>query len=173
MFRRKSTAITRTASIVIVIVLVVAAAAGVVYYSTLSSSSTTQLHLLGDLSRQSSVQTLTIDAAAWPIDNLNQLYALSELPWPNWLTYTVYQPLVFANETAEYGNREHPVSSGPRQQLDRLPRREDLHIQPEAGTSSSRTATRSTPTTSGRRSTGSTTSLATARPGWSPMTSST
>ena len=41
---------------------------------------------------------------AWPIDNLNQLYALSELPWPNWLTYTVYQPLVFANETAEYGN---------------------------------------------------------------------
>ena len=50
------------------------------------------------------MKTLTIDASAWPIDNLNQLYALSELPWPNWLTYTVYQPLVFANETAEYGN---------------------------------------------------------------------
>jgi peptide/nickel transport system substrate-binding protein len=49
------------------------------------------------------VQTLSIDAAAWPIDNLNQLYAVSELPWPNWLTYTVYQPLVSVNETAEYG----------------------------------------------------------------------
>jgi peptide/nickel transport system substrate-binding protein len=29
---------------------------------------------------------------------------VSELPWPNWLTYTVYQPLVSVNETAEYGN---------------------------------------------------------------------
>jgi ABC-type transport system substrate-binding protein len=105
LFRRKSTAITRTASIAIVIVLVVAAAAGVVYYSTLSKSSTTSsTSSSSSSSSSSSVQTLTIDAAAWPIDNLNQLYALSELPWPNWLTYTVYQPLVFANETAEYGN---------------------------------------------------------------------
>ena len=45
---------------------------------------------------------MAIDEWVWPIDDLNQLYALSELPWPNWLTYTVYQPLVSVNETAEY-----------------------------------------------------------------------
>jgi peptide/nickel transport system substrate-binding protein len=51
-----------------------------------------------------SVDTLTIDEWLWPIDDLNQLDALSELPWPNYLTYTVYQPLVSVNETAEYHN---------------------------------------------------------------------
>jgi peptide/nickel transport system substrate-binding protein len=47
-----------------------------------------------------SVDTLTIDEWVWPIDDLNQLYF--ELPWPNWQTFTVYQPLVTVDETAEY-----------------------------------------------------------------------
>src|SRR5271154_5403794 len=72
--------------------------------STVSSSSATGSSILSTSSAQSSfVQTLSIDSANWPIDNLNQLYSLSELPWPNWLTYTVYQPLISVNETAEYG----------------------------------------------------------------------
>lgn len=33
---------------------------------------------------------------------MNQLYSLGELPWPNWLTYTVYQSLTTVNETAEF-----------------------------------------------------------------------
>jgi peptide/nickel transport system substrate-binding protein len=49
-----------------------------------------------------SVQNLAIDEWIWTIDNLNQLDALSELPWPNWLTYTVYQPLVSVDLTSEY-----------------------------------------------------------------------
>jgi peptide/nickel transport system substrate-binding protein len=32
---------------------------------------------------------------------LNQLYAVSEVPWPDWQLYTVYQPLVSVNSTAE------------------------------------------------------------------------
>jgi len=34
---------------------------------------------------------------------LNQLYAVSSLPWPNWLEDTVYQPLIGVNQTSEYG----------------------------------------------------------------------
>lgn len=44
-----------------------------------------------------------IDDANWPEDDLNQLYAVSSLPWPNWLEDTVYQPLIGVNETSEYG----------------------------------------------------------------------
>ena len=33
---------------------------------------------------------------------MNQLYALFESPWPDWLEDTVYQPLVAVNLTAEY-----------------------------------------------------------------------
>ncbi|HYB03888.1 MAG TPA: ABC transporter substrate-binding protein, partial [Nitrososphaerales archaeon] len=44
-----------------------------------------------------------IDDANWPEDDLNQLYAVSSLPWPNWLEDTVYQPLIGVNQTSEYG----------------------------------------------------------------------
>ncbi len=43
-----------------------------------------------------------MDDWLWPYDDLNQLYAVQELPWGDWLTYTVYQPLVAVNEVAEY-----------------------------------------------------------------------
>ncbi|HYB04005.1 MAG TPA: ABC transporter substrate-binding protein, partial [Nitrososphaerales archaeon] len=33
---------------------------------------------------------------------MNQLNALGEIPYPNWLTYTVYQSLVTANGSALY-----------------------------------------------------------------------
>jgi ABC-type transport system substrate-binding protein len=48
------------------------------------------------------VDTLSIDDYIWPVDDLNQLYAVSLLPWPNWLSTAVYQPLVTVNVTAEY-----------------------------------------------------------------------
>jgi len=46
--------------------------------------------------------TLVIEDWQWPAGDLNQLYTVAEAPWPNWLTYTVYQSLVTVNETAEY-----------------------------------------------------------------------
>ena len=96
----------------IVLVIIVAAAAGAYYTLTLprGTSGTTSVQTSGGatgllptyIPSSKSVDTLAIDEWVWPIDDLNQLYALSELPWPNWLTYTVYQPLVSVNETAEY-----------------------------------------------------------------------
>lgn len=38
----------------------------------------------------------------WPAGDLNQLNALGEIPYPNWLTYTVYQSLVTENGSALY-----------------------------------------------------------------------
>ena len=96
----------------IVLVIIVAAAAVAYYTLTLprGTSGTTSVQTSGGATgllptyvpSSKSVDTLAIDEWVWPIDDLNQLYALSELPWPNWLTYTVYQPLVSVNETAEY-----------------------------------------------------------------------
>jgi len=48
------------------------------------------------------VDSLVIEDYQWPAQDLNQLYSVFEAPWPNWLTYTVYQPLVAVNETAQY-----------------------------------------------------------------------
>lgn len=66
----------------------------------LTSTSTTQ----ATTATHKAVDTLGIDEWIWTIDDLNQLYAEYELPWPNWLTYTVYQPLVSVDEVAQYGN---------------------------------------------------------------------
>jgi peptide/nickel transport system substrate-binding protein len=110
-------AISKVVGVAIAVLIVAGAGVGALYLSsvhsststsstpsTVSSSSTTGSSIVSTSSAQSSfVQTLSIDSANWPIDNLNQLYSLSELPWPNWLTYTVYQPLISVNETAEYG----------------------------------------------------------------------
>ena len=41
-----------------------------------------------------SAGTLTIDDIGWPIAELNQLTSINAVPFPNWLTYTVYQSLV-------------------------------------------------------------------------------
>jgi len=43
-----------------------------------------------------------MDDASWPIVDMNQLFASSEAPWPDWATYTVYQSLITVNQTAEF-----------------------------------------------------------------------
>ncbi len=45
---------------------------------------------------------MTIDDFSWPAGELNQLNSISGVPYPNWLSYTVYQPLVTFNGSAEY-----------------------------------------------------------------------
>ncbi len=60
--------------------------------SSASATSTSPFH-----------NTLVIDDANWPEDDLNQLYAVFSLPWPNWVIDTVYQPLIGVNQTAQFG----------------------------------------------------------------------
>ncbi|TLX97801.1 MAG: hypothetical protein E6K90_10090, partial [Thaumarchaeota archaeon] len=105
-------AISRTVVSAIILIIIVAAAAAAYYALTLprGTSGTTSVQTSGGATgllptyvpSSKSIDTLAIVEWVWPIDDLTQLYALSELPWPNWLTYTVYQPLVSVNETAEY-----------------------------------------------------------------------
>jgi len=68
-----------------------------------SSSSTSSTSSSSSTSTSSNHNTLVIDDANWPADDLNQLYAVSSLPWPNWLEGAVYQPLIGVNQTSEYG----------------------------------------------------------------------
>jgi len=67
-----------------------------------SSSTTSQSSTISSTSSSGAPSSLVIDDYAWPIDDLNQLYNIFEVPYPNWLTDTVYQPLVNANLTREY-----------------------------------------------------------------------
>jgi ABC-type transport system substrate-binding protein len=100
---------------IVVVIIVVAAVAGSYALLTSKSSTTTtstssSSSATGSTSSSSTstgtgsgfMQTLTIDDAFWPAGDLNQLTALGEIPYPNWLTYTVYQSLVTTNGTAQY-----------------------------------------------------------------------
>ena len=62
-----------------------------------SSSSTTQTSSSG------AITTLSIDDSTWPVDDLNILWSVFGVPYPNWLADTVYQSLVTVNQTAEFG----------------------------------------------------------------------
>jgi len=53
----------------------------------------------------SAPQTLIMDDSNWPIDDMNVLDFVSEVPWPDWWQYSVYQPLVATNLTSEYQQR--------------------------------------------------------------------
>ncbi|MDA4113244.1 MAG: ABC transporter substrate-binding protein [Thaumarchaeota archaeon] len=111
-----------TSLVVVIIVVLIVVAAGAAFFalnqgSTSSSStgsSSTGSTSSGQVSSSTSpsstsssgvLNTLTIDAWAWPIPaDLNELYDSTAGPWPNYMLYTVYQPLVSVNETLLYGN---------------------------------------------------------------------
>lgn len=125
-------AISRAATVLVVVIVVVIIAAGGLYGLTLShtsantstsainttsttgSASSTTSSPYSSSSSATSTSTgtnstgspfhndLVIDDANWPADDLNQLYAVFLLPWPNWLEDTVYQPLIGVNQTAQY-----------------------------------------------------------------------
>ncbi len=98
---RSRRAMSRTIlALVIVVIIVIVAVAG---YVVLPRPSTTTSTTLSSSTMSTVVNTLVIDANNWPAGDLNQLYSVNEIPWPNWLTYGVYQPLVSINATAEYG----------------------------------------------------------------------
>ena len=81
-----------------IVIIVVAGVVGLVY--KMNTPQPGQSVTQSPVSKM--VDTLSIDDWIWPTDDLNMLYAVSALPWPNWLMYTVYQPLATVNETAQY-----------------------------------------------------------------------
>jgi peptide/nickel transport system substrate-binding protein len=94
-------AISTTQAGIIIAIIVVAAIIGVVatqFTPQPSQPSATTSHGGSKI-----VDTLSIDDWVWPIDDLNVLYnAWAEVPWPNPMSFAVYQPLVQTNLTAEY-----------------------------------------------------------------------
>jgi ABC-type transport system substrate-binding protein len=98
--RKKKTAGVSRIAIVVLIVVIIVVAASVGAYAVLTGgkSTTSSTTSSGSAFRQ----TLTIDDVFWPAGDLNQLNALGEIPYPNWLTYTVYQSLVTVNGSALY-----------------------------------------------------------------------
>jgi ABC-type transport system substrate-binding protein len=93
----------------VVIVLIVVAAVAYVSLSSLSKSTSASTSSASSSSSSATgtsgaPSTLTIDDVFWPAPaDLNQLTAIGEVPYPNWLTYTVYQPLITLNASALYG----------------------------------------------------------------------
>jgi peptide/nickel transport system substrate-binding protein len=72
--------------------------------SSLVSSTTSSISSTSSSSSTSAERNqLVIDDAFWPGPaDFNQLEAFYDLPYPNWNEYTVYQPLVDANLSAEF-----------------------------------------------------------------------
>jgi peptide/nickel transport system substrate-binding protein len=113
-------AIGRAAIVGIVVVIIILGAAAGIYLISSSSKTTTSTTSTTTSSgspsssttsttgsattgtNSTSPSTLVMDDENWPIDNLNVLNFVGEVPWPSWWEYSVYEPLVVANITAEY-----------------------------------------------------------------------
>jgi peptide/nickel transport system substrate-binding protein len=96
-------AVGRTTVAIAVIVIVIIAAVGIYFVSQTTTTSMTTSSTMGPATTASGApQTLTIDDAFWPSGDLNRLTALGEIPYPDWLAYTVYQPLVTLNASLLY-----------------------------------------------------------------------
>ena len=95
-------AISRTAITVVVIVIIVVGLGGAYYLTTRPSPSTTSTSTSTTSSSSTTPQTLVMDDTTWPINGVNVLTFVDEVPWPDWFQDSVYQPLVTANTTAEY-----------------------------------------------------------------------
>jgi ABC-type transport system substrate-binding protein len=88
----------------VIIVIIVVAAVGVYFFTqqpapTQVSSTTTP----------SAPTTLVIDDPFWPSGDLNQLNSVYAIPYPDWLTYTVYQSLVTLDGNALYSSGDVKV----------------------------------------------------------------
>jgi len=89
--------------IAVVIILIIVIAAAGVYFATQTTSPSATTTMMPTSSAAAMRDTLVIDDAFWPSGDLNQLTSPQAIPYPDWLTYTVYQSLVTTNASAEYG----------------------------------------------------------------------
>lgn len=94
-------AVGRTTAAIAVVVIVIIAAVGIYFVSQPTTPSMTSSSTMGQ-STSAAPQTLVIDDAFWPSGDLNRLTALGEIPYPDWLSYVVYQPLVTLNASLLY-----------------------------------------------------------------------
>lgn len=85
---------------IVVIIIIVVAGVGVYFMTQQSGAPVSMSTTSSAVSQAPSV--LTIDDVAWPSGDLNQLNSLLAIPYPDWLTYTVYQSLVTVNGSALY-----------------------------------------------------------------------
>ncbi len=96
---RNTHAVSRVVTgLIIVIVLAGAAIAGIV----LLQNNAPRQSASSSTSNVAAPSTLAIDDWNWPTSSLNVLYSSLILVWPFWLEYTVYQPLITVNVTAEF-----------------------------------------------------------------------
>lgn len=72
-----------------------------IYSSRSSVVSTTSSSV--SVNQSQNIGTLTVEDTTWPSNDLNQLQAVNFI-YPDWLMYSVYQPLVTLNISAEYNS---------------------------------------------------------------------
>lgn len=99
-------------AITVVVIVIIIVGFGSAYYLTTrpspstttstTSSTTTSQTLSTETSSTTTPQTLVMDDTTYPINGVNVLTFVSEVPWPDWFQDSVYQPLVTANTTAEF-----------------------------------------------------------------------
>jgi len=99
-------AVGRTSAAIAVVVIVIIAAVGIYFVSQPATPSMTSSSTMGQSGSSSPTHdTLVMDAWSWPFPgDLNQLEGACCGPWPNYLQYTVYQPLVMMDAAAEMQN---------------------------------------------------------------------
>lgn len=99
--------------IIAVVIIVIVLIAGAWYYTSQSApsmSTTTGALTTGSTSAQGGApSTLVIDDPFWPSGDLNQLNSVYAIPYPDWLTYTVYQSLVTLDGNALYASGDVKV----------------------------------------------------------------
>ena len=106
-----------TKPILAVVIIVIVLVAGVWYYTTTQPASTTSSSTMmtsaaatnSTSPMQGAPSTLVIDDPFWPSGDLNQLNSIYAIPYPDWLTYTVYQALVTLDGNALYSTGDVKV----------------------------------------------------------------
>lgn len=89
----------------VIIVIIVVAAVGV-YFFTQQQPTPTQV---SSTTTPAAPTTLVIDDPFWPSGDLNQLNSVYAIPYPDWLTYSVYQSLVTLDGNALYSSGDVKV----------------------------------------------------------------
>jgi peptide/nickel transport system substrate-binding protein len=99
--------------IIAVVIIVIILIAGVWYYTTsqtMPSAPTNSTEMSASTSQPAAAPTtLVIDDPFWPSGDLNQLNSVYAIPYPDWLTYTVYQSLVTLDGNALYSTGDVKV----------------------------------------------------------------
>ena len=95
--------------IIAVVIIVLILVAGVYYYNSQVAPSAPTTTTATSATQPAAPSTLVIDDPFWPSGDLNQLNSVYAIPYPDWLTYTVYQSLVTLDGNALYSSGDVKV----------------------------------------------------------------